>query len=205
MGNRGRYGKYGETKRFDRLRRASTEACPPDRAPIRLLPHTSPGNILPRESSITLRPAKDSDACFIRRLSGKVFKVYGPYEEYLPKWFESGNGVTIVACMDRQAVGYAMIGDLSNKYDLRQVSELLAIAVYPEKQCKGIGGLLLREADRKAIELNVNRIFLHTATKNLKARSLFIKNGYRPWEIKNRFYPKGQDAIAMSKDLSALF
>ncbi|MFC1868912.1 GNAT family N-acetyltransferase [Thermodesulfobacteriota bacterium] len=205
MGNRGRYGKYGETKRFDRLRRVRTEACPPKRpliSPFRS--RTSPNNILSQESSIALRPARDSDAYFIKRLSGKIFNVYGPYEEYLPKWFESDKSVTIVACVDRQTVGYAMIGDMFEKYNLRNVSELLAIAVDPKKQRKGIGGLLLREVDRKAIELNIERIFLHTATKNLKARRLFIKNGYRPWEIKGRFYPEGQDAIVMSKEPSTL-
>jgi ribosomal protein S18 acetylase RimI-like enzyme len=145
MGKKGRFGKYGEIKRFDRLRRAKTAALETNRM----------------------------------------------YE----------TTVTIVACIDGIPVGFAMIGDPFSRYDLRQLTELLAIAVDPEKQRKGIGGLLLSEAEKKATELGIRRIFLHTATGNLPARRLFTQAGYRPWEIKRSFYPKGQDAIAMLKNL----
>ncbi|MFC1533853.1 GNAT family N-acetyltransferase [Thermodesulfobacteriota bacterium] len=200
-GNRGRFGKYGETKRFDRLRRAKDDTISPIRAaikPIRFRPSSE--KMLPQKSSIALRPATCSDTCFITRLGGKVFNIYGPYEEILPKWLESDMSLTIIACMDRQPVGFAMIGDLLNRYDPQNASELLAIAVDPKSQRRGMGELLLREVDRKAAELNIKRIFLHTAIENLPARRLFTRFGYRPWEIKMGFYPEGQDAVVMSKE-----
>ena len=141
----------------------------------------------------------DRDAHFLTRLSGEVFKIYGSYEEMVPKWFESEMNVTIIARINRQPVGFAMIGEPFNRYDIQKASELLAIAVDLKKQRKGIGALLLKEVDKKAAELDIKRIFLHTALENLPAQRLFTDNGYRLWEIKKTFYPEGQDAIVMSK------
>ena len=103
--------------------------------------------------------------------------------------------------MDSKPAGFAMIGHLSHEKTIPQVSELLAIAVEQETRRVGIGGTLIREIERKAAELDVRRLFLHTATENLSARRLFTKNGYRPSEIKTRFYPEGQDALMMSKEI----
>jgi ribosomal-protein-alanine N-acetyltransferase len=69
-------------------------------------------------------------------------------------------------------------------------------------QGKGVGDMLIKELERKAAELNIKRLFLHTATGNIKARRLFTRNGYRPWEIKRIFYPEGQDAVVMSKEIT---
>jgi ribosomal protein S18 acetylase RimI-like enzyme len=150
---------------------------------------------------VKIRSAGISDASFIGQLSGRVFHIYGPYEDIVSRWFDLEITATIIATMDKRPVGFAMIGDISNRWNLPQISELLAIAVEPEKQGRGIGDILIREVDRKALEFNIKRIFLHTAVGNLPARKLFTKNGYRIWEIKRDFYPKGQDAVMMSKEI----
>lgn len=198
MGKGGRYGKYGETKRFKRLRQSRSASIPPKGT----LPHAfrkkTPGRDQRRR--ITFREATPSDASFITQLSGKVFSVFGPYEEWIPRWLTDGSTATIIACLDNRPAGFAMLGDPFNRYDHLQVTELLAIAVDPGKHRQGIGELLLKEVDEKAIELGVSRIFLHTATTNYPARRLFTRAGYRPWEIKRAFYPEGQDAVVMSKE-----
>lgn len=155
---------------------------------------------------VSLGPAESFDEDFIKRLSRDVFDIYGPYEETIPSWFRSGRSETIVARAENTPVGFAMLGILNSRYDFHSVSELLAIAVEPKWQCKGIGESLLKEADRKAVEMGIKRIFLHTAMDNLKAQRLFSRVGYRPWEIKRSFYPQGQDAYVMAKepDLKAL-
>ncbi|MBW1769229.1 MAG: GNAT family N-acetyltransferase [Deltaproteobacteria bacterium] len=190
MGNRGRFGKYGEIKRVDRLRRARGEK----------------GTPLKKEGYQEVRakidPARASDAAFIGQLSGKVFNIYGHYKNIVSRWFELGVTATLVALMDGKPAGFAMIGRLSNDRTMQHVSELLAIAVEQEKRRMGVGEMLIMEIEREAAELDVRRLFLHTATGNLSARRLFTRNGYSPCEIKRRFYPAGQDALMMSKEIA---
>lgn len=208
MGNRGRFGKYGETKRFERLRQAKAASLPLKATrtfipkSIRSEPFRGKPSDRDKRRRITFRKAGFSDEAFITQLSGKVFSVFGPYEEMVPRWLMYDSTVTTIASLDNSPVGFTMLGDPFNRYDLRQVTELLAIAVDPKDHHRGIGELLLKEVDKKAVELGVSRILLHTAIENLPARRLFTKFGYRPWEIKRSFYPKGQDAIVMSKEPS---
>ena len=131
----------------------------------------------------------------------KTYIIACPYEDIVTRWFQLEITAAIIATMDKKPAGFAMIGDISNRWNLPHISELLAIAVEPEKQGRGIGEILISEIERKALERNIKRIFLHTAVNNLSARKLFTKNGYRIWEIKRDFYPKGQDAMMMSKEI----
>ena len=205
MGNRGRFGKYGEIKRYDRLRRSRMTPPLSNRSRLKSSATRKPfPKSAPIESHLILRPAEDSDREFITRLSQRVFSVYGPYEEIIPRWFEFEIKRTVIACAGGQRAGFAMIGDPFNTYDLYNASELLAIAVDPKRQRRGIGELLLRGVDKMALEYEIKRLFLHTATDNLAAQSLFTRMGYRPWAIKPSFYPKGQDALVMSKEPKAL-
>lgn len=202
MGNRGRFGKYGETKRFNRLRQAGINRPSPHELQSRpsKLRSSSKKPVYPK-ARVKISSAGISDASFIGRLSGRVFHIYGPYEDIVTRWFQLEITAAIIATMDKKPVGFAMIGDISNRWNLPHISELLAIAVEPEKQGRGIGEILISEIERKALERNIKRIFLHTAVNNLSARKLFTKNGYRIWEIKRDFYPKGQDAMMMSKEI----
>ena len=100
--------------------------------------------------------AKASDADFICQLSGKVFRIYGPYENTIRSWFDSETTVTLIARVDKRPVGFAMIGCLSGEWNSGHVFELLAIGVEPERQRMGIGEMLIREIDRSANQMNIN-------------------------------------------------
>jgi ribosomal protein S18 acetylase RimI-like enzyme len=203
MGNRGRFGKYGETKRLDRLRQAGKGIS---FQPVVKTGSFKTGSYLKERFSqkgeIRTRPARASDLNFVIRLSGRVFRIYGPYKEIISQWIDSEMAITIVAVEDKKPVGFAMIGPFSNEAHRQQGAELLGIAVVPEKQHRGIGQRLIEEVETKAAELKVKRILLHTATENLPARKLFLRNGYNSWGIEKTFYPAGQDALVMSKDIN---
>ena len=161
----------------------------------------SPGD-KPGAPPVILRFARLSDNGFIGRLSREVFTAYGPYDDILSGWFKSDKRITtIIASQDRKRIGFAMLGDPYNRDELQDVSELLGIAVEPEKQGKGIGGLLLSAIERASVSLEIKCVFLHTAVDNLSARKLYERNGYRTLEIKRNFYPEGQDAIVMYKNI----
>jgi ribosomal protein S18 acetylase RimI-like enzyme len=152
------------------------------------------------EPPVRLRNAVISDSRFIGRLSRDVFAIYGPYDDILARWFRSGDDITtIIACLDKIQIGFAMLSDPSERYNLQDVSELLGIAVEPERQGKGIGGMLLRAIESKSASLSIKWLFLHTAVANVPARRLYEMAGYRNLEIERNFYPEGQDAIVMYK------
>ncbi len=153
------------------------------------------------KTSLKTRLAERSDVHFVKELSGRVFHIYGPYKKIIGSWVGSDVTVCLVGLIDKRPVGFAMISDLSLEAQPTCVSELLAIAVVPEKQRIGIGEALLREIEKRAAEMNITELFLHTAKDNLAALRLFRKNGYHAWCVKEVFYPAGQDAVFMSKQI----
>lgn len=151
---------------------------------------------------VAVRAARPADVDYIRSLAKRVFGQYGPYENIIARWFVSGIAVTLLALMEKQPVGFAMLCRFEREWYPPVVSELLAIAVEPAKWRIGIGDLLMREVLTVAEELKVARVFLHTAVENLPARELFKKYGFAAFELKENFYPKGQDALMMYKNIA---
>lgn len=151
----------------------------------------------PERLQITIRAAEESDVEFAHSLSKKAFSQYGPYEDMLERWFQSGTTETFLALMEKRPVGFAMLGRHQGEWGSRQIAELLAIAVEPGKQKKGIGNSLIQEIVRKASELGIETVALYTGIENMAAQKLFKKNGFIPSKIKKSFYPRGQDALLM--------
>ncbi len=199
MARRGRFGKYGDFKRKQKLR--SLRFRPPPGTKTKM--GTRPGR-LPRpeyhsaKPSIEVREAVASDTPFIRSLSTEAFQQYGPYDTSIPEWLSSGLTITLMATKDGKPAGFAMLGVGLGR------GELLAIAVSEEFRRQSIGSTLLRSIEKKAWEVGIGRIILHTAVENSAAKALFRKMGYRELEVKKGFYPAGQDALMMAKDLSTV-
>ncbi|MBW1742920.1 MAG: GNAT family N-acetyltransferase [Deltaproteobacteria bacterium] len=153
------------------------------------------------DRSVSVRIARAGDVDYIRSLSKTAFQEYGPYEEMLPDWFTSGITVTLLAVLEERPVGFAMIRRLGRESRLHRVSELLAIAVEPEQRKRGIGDLLLNEIQKAADRTGVETLVLHTAIENLPGRGLFKKHGFILLDTRSSFYPRGQDAVMMYKDI----
>jgi ribosomal-protein-alanine N-acetyltransferase len=154
------------------------------------------------KNQITVQSAKPVDVHYVGNLGKRVFEQYGPYDDMLVSWFESGITMTLMALMETGPVGFAMLSRPKGKRYLPRVSELLAIAVEPEKRRRGIGDLLIKGIQRTAEEIEVEKLVLHTAVENLPGHKLFKKHGFIPLDIKKNFYPKGQNAIMMYKDIA---
>ncbi len=202
MSRRGRFGKFGESKRLERLRRSGTRSPFDPASRLRRLNdrirHRHSGSHGP---SLRVRDAYPSDLRFIEDLSGRVFGIYGPYREWIARWFQSDSTITLVALMAEKPAGFAMLGRFSNPSAVLLSAELLAIAVEPARQRAGAGRALMSEIEEISASLGVRRIFLHTAKENLAAQALFKSFHFTPAEFKQRFYPAGQDAVEMVKDL----
>jgi ribosomal-protein-alanine N-acetyltransferase len=202
MGKRGRFGKYGEVKRLARLRKGRADSVFSTRGEVKALRDAT--HFKKKASCIdrvTTRLARTSDEDYIRSLSERAFHQYGSYDKMLSHWLVSGTTVTLLALMNKGPVGFAMLGCSAYKGYSAPFYELLAIAVEPEMHRIGIGDLLMSDILRKAEELQVEILILHTATENLSGQRLFKKHGFASSEIKKNFYPEGQDALMMYKDM----
>jgi ribosomal protein S18 acetylase RimI-like enzyme len=151
----------------------------------------------PERPQITIRVAEESDMEFAHNLSKKAFSRYGPYEDILGRWFQSGTTETFLAIMEKRPLGFVMLGRYQSEWESCQIAELLAIAVEPEKRKKGVGDFLIQEVIRKSRDLGIETVVLYTALENVAAQRLFKKHGFTPSRIKERFYPRGQDALLM--------
>jgi ribosomal protein S18 acetylase RimI-like enzyme len=109
--------------------------------------------------------------------------------------------MTHISVAEGGPAGFVMIGALPGGAEGETHAEVLAIAITPEFQRRGIGSELLQFAQRKVEEMGEQRLFLHTAKENLVAQKLFLRHGYRPVGTKRGFYPSGQDALMMVKEL----
>lgn len=155
------------------------------------------------KTDLKIRPPDPSDVNFMIKLSGEVFQIYGPYDRIMTSWLESGVALCLIGSIRKKTVAFAMMSNLPFDVNPAHVSELLAIAVVPERQGTGIGGILLKEMEKKAAVMNMKGLFLHTAIDNMVALRLFKENGYQARDTKRNFYPAGQDAIFMSKQFGA--
>jgi ribosomal protein S18 acetylase RimI-like enzyme len=202
MGKRGRYGKYGEVKRLSRLRTGKFDSFNIPVTQVVGTQKTINRKIHEAQGKhVTIRTAETSDADFIRNLSERVFLQYGPYEEMLPRWLESGIAVTFLAIMDKKPIGFAMLSEPNYTWSFSPVCELLAIAVAPEKQRLHVAERLMEKMERTAREFKVGKLILHTYAENSPAQNLFRKRGFIATKLKKEFYPKGQDACMMYKNL----
>jgi len=200
MGSHGRYGKYGETKRFARLRKAGTRPTSIFREDEAYGRHEQRRNKPVSKNQIKLRSAGVTDADFIHGLSKRVFNRYGNYEDTLTRWFLSGVTITVLATIRNRPVGFAMLGRSAGNEPFSRVYELLAIAVEPEMQKLGIGNFLMKAVVGKTEELLAEKLVLHTAVDNIPGRKLFKKHGFISSHKKNHFYPEGQDAMMMYRE-----
>lgn len=161
----------------------------------------SSGKLGAGDSFLRVRHGRRSDLSFVETLSGVAFGVYGPYEQWVSQWFRSESAVTVVATLSATPVGFAMLGRFSPPSQVGLSAELLAIAVEPGRQRMGVGRVLLNRIEEIAISMGVHRLYLHTAKENFPAQRLFEKCRFTPSGVIRDFYPEGQDALLMVKDL----
>jgi tRNA threonylcarbamoyladenosine biosynthesis protein TsaB len=76
---------------------------------------------------------------------------------------------------------------------------VVTIDVREKYRKRGIGGALLREAEKRLAAQGVRAISLDTATDNLSAIAFYEKHGYRKIGVRKGYYPNGCDAFAMIK------
>ena len=151
---------------------------------------------------VSLRSAGPEHRQFVKRLSAEVFYRFGGYDVTLPEMLERPWVRTTIADSCGSAVGFAMVSlaDLA-----RGEIDLLAIAVSPERQSRGVGRRLLDHVETEARRLVPDgrvAVRLTVALDNRPALRLFRGAGYSRLPGTSGRYPRGQRSVDLFKVLA---
>ncbi len=128
-------------------------------------------------------------------LARRVFSAYGEYDRILPTCLDDPQFHTLVSEQEDRPAGFCMlsIGD--------GVGEVVAVAVDPLWQGRGIGRQLMQAIVEDARGMGIRLLVLKTATRNLSAQGLFRRIGFEETGREAGYYAGGQTAIGMRKRL----
>lgn len=160
--------------------------------------------VSPPTGRIRIGRAKDADE--VRRITEAVFTVFGEYGSWLPDYLTHPGVWTYVYAEEGRILGFAMLGVLdTDETDATRLGDLLAIAVRPSDQGRGVGTLLLERIVEKANRLHeaikLREVRLTVAEPNDGARRLFDRFGFVPLQGDHGFYDKGQRALRLGLKL----
>jgi ribosomal-protein-alanine N-acetyltransferase len=147
------------------------------------------------------RLANENDLDFIRRLSARLFSKYGTYDEIVLGWLQEPEVITVIIAAGADPLGFAMVTLDREKWFEPRRGHLLAIGVFPQHQRKGIGRALLEHMEEVARQYGSTEMRLWTAVDNEQALSFFKKTGFHIIGSEDYYYPNGQAALALSKEL----
>jgi GNAT superfamily N-acetyltransferase len=134
--------------------------------------------------SIVFKKAGENDAADVRSVTRKAFMNYAREirrEENVAALHESDEDIRrdindkhVYLCeVDGKVAGAVRFEVLD-----QGIAYLSRLAVDPEFQSLGIGGLLLEKVRRECLELGVRAIALHTASRMRSSVAFYLKNGY---------------------------
>jgi ribosomal protein S18 acetylase RimI-like enzyme len=163
-----------------------------------------------------IRRAEVADHPWIIATGAEAYRDLGDYTRILPSWLEQPG---VLAWIDHdlqgRGRGFAMLGFyLDDGARLAQqtppeqatpvVADLLALAVLPAFQNKGIGSKLLHHvievAERVAPQSRISSLRLTVAESNTGAQRLYARNGFRMVDG-SATYDRGQRALRMARPL----
>ncbi|MBP6628709.1 MAG: GNAT family N-acetyltransferase [Kofleriaceae bacterium] len=148
-----------------------------------------------------------ADHDWAAHLGAEVYASLGNYAQILSAWLDQP-GVSLWiegrAVGDRR--GLAMLGYVADEAG-QVVADLLALAVEPAWQRRGIGGALLahviRVAERSAGALGVERLGLTVVHDNWVGRRMYERAGFVVADAEVGSYAGGQRAVHMVRPLRA--
>jgi ribosomal protein S18 acetylase RimI-like enzyme len=158
-------------------------------------------------AAVRIRRGGAADAAFVREVATQVFAHFGDYGRILPSWLLHDGVLTHIAEEGGASLGYTMLGfyPVAPSASGALVADLLAIAVAPAAQGRGVGKRLLehaiahvRSAQRR---LAIKELRLSVADTNQRARRLFAQYGFRLVEGEHGFYDGGQVALHLARTI----
>src|SRR6187399_1953692 len=159
-----------------------------------------------------IRRAEVADHPWIIATGAEAYADLGDYTRILPSWLEQPG---VLAWIDHdlqgRGRGFAMLGFYMDEPGIpggtasQVVADLLALAVLPSFQRRGIGTKLLHHvievAERVAPSSHIASLRLTVAETNTGAQRLYARHGFRIVDG-SATYDRGQKALRMARPLS---
>ena len=157
-----------------------------------------------------IRRAEVADHPWIIATGADAYRDLGDYTRILPSWLEQPG---VLAWIDHDVQGrgrgFAMLGfymedPTGTGASPQVVADLLALAVLPAQQGKGIGTKLLEHvievAERVAPSSSINALRLTVSETNTGAQRMYARAGFRVIDG-SATYDRGQRALRMARPL----
>jgi ribosomal protein S18 acetylase RimI-like enzyme len=154
-----------------------------------------------------IRRAEVADHPWIIATGAEAYRDLGDYTRILPSWLEQPG---VLAWIDHDLQGrgraFAMLGFYMEGQtpNAEVVADLLALAVLPAFQRRGIGSKLLTHvievAERVAPSSRITTLRLTVAETNVAAQRLYERAGFRVVDG-SASYDRGQRALRMVRPL----
>jgi GNAT superfamily N-acetyltransferase len=149
---------------------------------------------------LLFRRGGPADAAFVKS-AAHVFSYLGDYPRILPTWLAHDGVVTHLAEEGDRTVGLTMLGFYPAPR-ARFVADLLAIAVVPSAQNRGVGRALLEHAIEEVKNarkrMTIRELRLSVAEDNDRALHLFHDFGFTLQPGEHGRYDRGQAALHMT-------
>ena len=146
--------------------------------------------------SATCRAGGEDDREYMVGLAESTFVDLGDYRAIIAQWLDAPRVQSVLVFEAGVPRGFALVAQHRGLGFFRSSwGELVAITLEPGVRGRGLGSLLLREAEDMARTWAAQELRLHTAAENTAAQSFFAAAGYGVREGRVTYYPNGQPAI----------
>ena len=139
---------------------------------------------------MNIRPATTRDLSGLADLHARAFAF--AWNEPAMKGLFDGLGVFALVAEEEDLDGFILVRVVADE------TEILSIAVSPDRRQRGLASRLLEQACHRATGQGAARIFLEVAAANLPARKLYEKYGFREVGQRKGYYEDGDDALVLS-------
>ena len=143
---------------------------------------------------MTYRSWKFEDILKISELEKECFSDPWTYRMFV-EGFSSKLFYGVCAVEDGEIVGYAC------ETVLFENAEVDNIAVAESCRRRGVGKKLLKKLETEAKERGARVILLEVRVSNAPAMTMYLKEGFKGIYVRPRYYPDGEDAVVMHKEL----
>lgn len=143
---------------------------------------------------MTYRSWKFEDILKISELEKECFSDPWTYRMFV-EGFSSKLFYGVCAVEDGEIVGYAC------ETVLFENAEVDNIAVAESCRRRGVGKKLLKKLETEAKERGARVILLEVRVSNAPAMTMYLKEGFKDIYVRPRYYPDGEDAVVMQKEL----
>ena len=150
---------------------------------------------------ISLREAVEDDLSIVHLIEESVYPVPWTFN-FFRIIFHMNEDLFLVALDNNQIIGYTVgeIEIMGRKDQPRKAGHVLNIAVRPEYQGKGVGTMLLDEAEKRFKAKGADIAYLEVRESNENAQRVYRHRGYQYVRTAENYYGD-EDGYIMTKSL----